>query len=715
MSPQENKEIKFGWFGGVFTPSVLTIIGVVLFLRTGWLVGNSGLLGALIIIGIAHTVTIATGLSISSISTNIRIGAGGVYSIIARSLGLEIGGAIGIPLYLSQSISVAFYIAGFTEAWISLFPSHEPLRTVIALVTWFILTVISYIGAHWALRFQYLIMAAIAVSLISFFGGNYPVTEAPDLWGRFEAPSSFWVTFAIFFPAVTGIMSGVSMSGDLKNPKTALPLGTMLAILVGLVIYVGAAFAYAYKGTSGELVAESDIMVRTSLLGWTFYAGVFAATLSSALGTLVAAPRTLYALGEHGVVPLSGYFARSSATGQPRNAVLFTGIVSFGFVIAGTLDTIAQLLTMFFLITYGMVNLVTFIEQGTGIVSFRPSFRIPLFVPLYGAVACIVIMFIINPLAGLLSVMVVAGIYVALIRIGLRAKWGDVRSGLFSTIAAWAARQAVHLPRYDKSWTPDLLIPIEEPEESTILVNFARDICHPGGSVIAFSVTNEDHHKKLVELDKILEPIRKDKLFFISSVVEGVDFVEKAKTIIQLLRETFFRPNVLLITLSDSDEKDAKIHEMVEAAIDEHMGLAILKLHPKTSLGNRRVINLFLRDRSPNKNLAILLALQLKRNWGAFSLNTKINLVSLAGDEHDYSTQTEFFNRLIEEARMPLSTEVNPIFGKFPDDLDKIPECDLAIFGLAEKVTTEQIREIYRKCGVSCLFIRDSGFESAFA
>jgi hypothetical protein len=557
---------------------------------------------------------------------------------------------------------------------------------------------------------QYFIMAAIFASLVSFFLGRSPEPVSPQLWGGFPE-AGFWTAFAIFFPAVTGIMAGVSMSGDLRDARRAIPWGTMLAIAVGLVAYVSVAVAISFKAESETLLGNSAIMVDTSLLGWTFYMGVFAATLSSALGSLVAAPRVLCALGEHGVIPYSRFLGTTSITGQPRNAVIVTGAISLAFILGGTLDSIAQLLTMFFLITYGMVNLVTFIEEVTGIVSFRPSFRVPVFVPLYGALICPFIMILISPIAGVAAIVIIGGIYYALMRAGLKARWGDVRSGLLSTIAGWAARQAVHLPRHEKSWTPDLLLPLEEPKASKLVVELARDIAFPGGSVIAFSVTNQDHRKKLVELDKALEPIRRERMFFVSSVVEGEDFVEKARTIIQLLREVFFRPNVLLFTLSDNPGKDRKIHEIIDSAVEENMGLAILKLHAKLGLGNRKMVNLILRDRSPNKNLAILLALQLHRNWDG----ARINLISLAEDERDERIQTAFFERLVEEARLPYGTSIDVIHGRFPEDLDKMPDCDIAILGLGERISTEDIRRVQSLSGVSCLFIRDSGYESAYA
>ncbi|HEX9745747.1 MAG TPA: hypothetical protein VGB30_09995 [bacterium] len=335
---------------------------------------------------------------------------------------------------------------------------------------------------------------------------------------------------------------------------------------------------------------------------------------------------------------------------------------------------------MFFLITYGMVNMVTFIEQVIGIVSFRPAFRIPAFVSLYGAVSCLAIMLLISPIARILAILLTSLIYFLLIRAGLVAKWGDVRSGLLSSIAGWAARQAVHLPRHEKSWKPDLLLPLEDPKNSTDIINFTRDICFPGGNVIAFSVSSGERVKKLAQLDDALKPIKKEQMFFISSVVEGDDFVHETRTIIQMMHETFFRPNVLLITLSDNPGKDEKIHQIIDDAIEEKMGTAIL------------------------------LALQLYRNWEGATLN----LVALARDDDEARRTTEFFEVLKEDARLPVKTAVNVVQGEFPGALANMPECDIAIFGLGDTLSPEQIRRIQNTTQVTCLFIRDSGYESAF-
>ncbi|MBN1561647.1 Na-K-Cl cotransporter, partial [candidate division KSB1 bacterium] len=225
---------KFGTFAGVFTPDVLTILGVIMYLRLGWVVGNAGFLGAVAIILLAKSVTIFTGLSMSSITTNIRIGAGGAYSIISKSLGLEAGGSIGIPLYVAQTLSAALYIIGFTESWLRVFPQH-PYLLVATIVALFILA-ITYINASFAIKIQYLIMTIMAFSLLSFYLS--PAKPVPDfvMLGDFQ-DAGFWIVFAIFFPAVTGIMAGANMSGDLKDPRRSIPIGTLSSILVTMVIY----------------------------------------------------------------------------------------------------------------------------------------------------------------------------------------------------------------------------------------------------------------------------------------------------------------------------------------------------------------------------------------------------------------------------------------------------------------------------------------------
>ena len=187
----EKTNKKFGMFAGVFTPTVLTILGAIMYLRTGWVVGNAGLGGAIAIILLAHVITVSTGLAVSSGVTNTRVGAGGAFAIISQSLGLEVGGSIGVPLFLAQGISIALYVLAFTESWLRIFPAHP--EALVAILTFLSVFLIVYISAKFASRTQFIILVIVGFSLFSVALASFPVmgqtglTETPVFWGGFHA------------------------------------------------------------------------------------------------------------------------------------------------------------------------------------------------------------------------------------------------------------------------------------------------------------------------------------------------------------------------------------------------------------------------------------------------------------------------------------------------------------------------------------------------
>lgn len=265
-TPQDAQadKTKFGTFGGVFAPNLLTILGVILFLRTGWVVGNAGLRDALIILCIANAITLLTALSLSAIATNLKVGGGGAYFLISRNLGLEIGGAIGVPLFLAQAISVAFYIVGFTESLQFLWPALD--ARMISSCVLAALFVVAWIGADLAIKAQYLIMAALAFSLVSFFlGFELKPDWQANIQPAFLEGQNFWSVFAIFFPAVTGIVAGVSMSGDLRDPAKSIPRGTLGAVAVCFVVYAAQMCWLAMGADRTALLTDSLVMKRIAV------------------------------------------------------------------------------------------------------------------------------------------------------------------------------------------------------------------------------------------------------------------------------------------------------------------------------------------------------------------------------------------------------------------------------------------------------------------
>jgi len=732
----ENNAKRFGTFEGVFTPTILTIIGVIMYLRLGWIVGNAGFGGALLIILLAKVVTITTGLAISSMTTNIRIGAGGSYALISRSLGAEVGSSIGIPLYLSLTLGAAMYIIGFTEAWVSIFPSHD-IR-IVSTVILICLFVISMISAKVAKKVQYIIMAIITASLVSFFLGKMDGKQEIIMWGTFSKVP-FWVIFSIFFPAVTGIEAGAAMSGDLKNPRKSLPIGILSAIFISMVIYIAVAFWLDSLSTPEALVQNYTIMFELSRWRILIIAGVLGATLSSALGSIVGGPRTLLALGQDRVLPFSKFFAKLSKNSEPRNAIIFTGIMIEICLLSADLNTIAPLLTMFFLITYGVINFAVFIEKFIGIPSFRPSFKIPLIVPLIGSIWCLCIMFLINPAFAGVAMILIVIVYLIQVKRRLRTPWGDVRSGLFNTIAEWAAKTSAHLPRHAKTWKPNLMIPIEEPKSWVYLMDFVRDIVFPKGTLRLFSVKilKEGVEQKIslirnvlfkkdenINRDKIEEseeeldnqlkelyaPVEKEGIFTAAAVIESHNFLDGISITTQVMRGMFFPPNTIFLTLSADRTKDKRLEEMIAISVREKLGIIILSLHPKAGFGKKEKINVWVHLGSPNRDLAILVAMQLTQNWDGY-----LRLISVANEEEDPDMIELALNKMIDRARLPSLTEIHVFKGNFSETIDKAPTADINIFGTPRDLKCDTLHEISKITYSSCLFVKDSGEESIFA
>jgi len=727
---------RFGTFEGVFTPTILTIVGVIMYLRLGWVVGNAGFGGALLIILLAKLVTVTTGLSIASLTTNVRIGAGGSYTMISRSLGLEVGGAIGIPLYLSQSLGGALYISGFTEAWVSIFPAHSPhlVSTVVLLA----LLVISLISAKVAMKIQFVIMAIIVGSLISFFMGKGGTETNITLWGNFtKAP--FWVVFAIFFPAVTGIEAGAAMSGDVKDPRKNLPVGILAGIGFSLVIYIAVAFWLDNLAAPEELVSNYTIMMDISRWRLIIIAAIFGATLSSALGSIVGGPRTLMALGQDKVLPFYRVFAQKSKKGEPRYSILFTAIIIEVSLLLGDLNTIAPLLTMFFLITYGTLNIAVSIEKGIGIPSFRPTFKIPIIVPIVGGLWSFAVMFLINPVFASIAIILILMFYVVQVKRGLRAPWGDVRSGLFNAIAEWGAKTSARMPRHAKTWKPNLMIPIEDPKSWGHLMEFIGDVVFPKGTLRLFSIkiveqgvqnkisdlavrlfkreisyqpsqieqSVDDLEKELSELSN---PIKEKGIFTANTVIECQHFIEGISIITQIMRGMFFPPNIIFLTMSTDPQKDKRLEEIIAIAIREKLGICVLLHHPKGAFGKNKEINVWLRFGSPNKDLAILTALQLQRNW-----NGHIRLLTAVKSKDEKRKATIILNRIAEWARIPSKSEISVIIGDFKEILQKAPPADLNVFGVSDDFNCNSMRELSTLSEISCIFVKDSGEESILA
>ena len=462
----------------VFLTSICAILGAIMFLRFGYAVGNLGLTGVIVLVIIGHLITIPTGLAISEIATNLKVGGGGEYFIISRSFGVRIGASIGILLFLAQAVSVAFYIIGFTEGmgpiipWIeenilSLLPgnpSFDPRMIGIPLAIG-LFAIILYKGANIGLKILWGVFGVLIVSLIVFFISP-PLAGANNvgLSDKVIGGDSFTTVFAICFPAFTGMTAGVGLSGDLKKPGKSIPLGIITATIIGFGIYLAIVTKLYFSASVDDLATDYLIMYRIAIFGPIVLLGIMAATLSSALGFSLIAPRTAQAMGEDEVLPGkrgNNFFRKGVGdVNDPRNGTFIVGIIVIFIIFLGSLNAVAQIITMFFLIIYGSICLISFLEHFAGNPAYRPTFRTKWYLSLMGAILCFAMMFMLSATYATVAVIIMIVLY---LQLGISHKDSQSIAVIFQGVMFQVSRrikitlQKSH-SRLDKfNWRPSII------------------------------------------------------------------------------------------------------------------------------------------------------------------------------------------------------------------------------------------------------------------
>jgi amino acid transporter len=547
---------RFGTFGGVFTPCVLTILGVIMFLRFGFVVGQAGVWAALLIVLASKVITLLTTLSLSAIATNTRVEGGGAYFLISRSLGPEFGGAIGILFFAAQALSVAMYVIGFSEALVAYLPAgSSPI--IVASITNLMVCLCVGIGASWAIKIQFFILATVILSLLSFYVGAWQSFDASLLAANsgtgFTAGESFWTMFALFFPAVTGIMAGANMSGDLEDPARSIPRGTLAAVLVTGLIYASQAFLLGGSRDRDALIDDTLIMSDIALLPALIAAGIFAATISSAIGSMMGAPRILQSLARDRLFrPLVKLGAGSGPAGEPRRAIVVTFLISQAAILLADLNSIAPLITMAFLATYGLLNLATFYEAITKNPSYRPRFRFCHWTTsLAGTVGCALVMLLIDWRWALVATGMVTALHWYLSRAELTANWGDVGSGLLFERTRQNLLKLEDELYHPKNWRPFVLALSGTGFSRPHLVVFGSWLTSETGILTLGQVISgdlDDHGKRRGSQEKILHAMIKERsLSAFPAVVVAADYTAGIEALVQCQGLGRLRPNTILL------------------------------------------------------------------------------------------------------------------------------------------------------------------------
>jgi hypothetical protein len=516
-------------------------------------------------------------------------------------------------------------------------------------------------------------------------------------------------------------MAGANMSGELKDPRRSIPLGTMAAVGLSLLVYLALAYWLMRVASVEELTSNYTIMIDRAFWGPAVLGGLLAATFSSALASFVGAPRILEALGAHNIVPLSGWLAKRSKRGEPRNAMLLTAAIVLAAIMLRELNAIAPLITMIFLLTYATINLVVTIEQSLRLISFRPLLHVPKIVSSAGLVGCLFAMFIINATFSLVAIALVGGLYFVLLRRRLTAPGGDVRSGLFTALAEWAAKQVkLFQGTSERAWKPNILLPIEDPDRLRGAFELVQDLASPMGSVKLLGIAPQ---AKLADLQERLidtqQALMDEGIFTTSTVMESDRFPDDVRIGMQALAGSFFRPNLLFLELPKGKQTHDALQRVIREAKNQRMGVSLLVRHDTAGLGRRRRINLWIPDRGPewkvemefhDLDLAMLLAYRLMESWDA-----KLTVIAALERKEHKERAERFLARLVDLARLPADTSAHVADGSFGRHASNAPDADLNVFPLPEELDEDLLWHLRDATGSSCLFTQDSGDESALA
>lgn len=686
IPPEPEKGL--GTFGGVYTPSLLTILGVIMYLRFGWVVGNVGLLGTLMIVTLSTAITFITSLSICAIATDRVVRAGGAYFMISRSLGIETGGAVGIPLYFAQAISVALYTIGFAESLTLTFPDLNQKWT--AIVTTILVAILAIVSAQIAIKAQYFIMAAIALSLICLvFGHSVDPNTQIELWGAKPQNSEpFWTVFAVFFPAVTGIMAGVNMSGDLRSPSRSIPIGTLAAVGTGYIIYMALPVILAMRADALTLIENPLIMEKMSLWGPSVLLGVWGATLSSAIGSILGAPRVLQALARDGILPrwLKFLGTGSGSQDEPRIATVVTlGLVLIA-VALGDLNLIAPILSMFFLTTYLVLNVAAGIETFLRSPSFRPSFRVHWSISLLGAIGCLWVMFLLNAIATFMAAIIVLGVYIWLERRELESAWGDVRQGIWMALVRTGITRLEYTPD-TKNWRPHILVFSGAPTHRWHLVEFAANLTHKRSLFTVASVipSGSRNPAKQLEMEAtIREYLEKRGVQGLARLISAPDPFIGAERLVEAYGIGPLVPNTILLGDSEESTRRGSYCQMIANLHQARRNVVILRDVEERGFGRRQQIDLWWGGLQANGGLMLILAYLLRTSleWRGAEINLKLVVANAAAAK---ATRTNLED-LTQQLRIGARSQVLEAKGRpFPEILRRSSQsADLVFLGMAK-------------------------------
>ncbi|XP_058667731.1 solute carrier family 12 member 1 isoform X2 [Ammospiza nelsoni] len=648
---EENKTgfVKFGWVKGVLVRCMLNIWGVMLFIRLSWIVGQAGIGLGVIIILLATMVTSITGLSTSAIATNGFVRGGGAYYLISRSLGPEFGGSIGLIFAFANAVAVAMYVVGFAETVVELLKESDTLMVdesndirIIGTITVVCLLGISVAGMEWEAKAQVILLIVLLVAIVNFFIGtviptntekkargffNYQASIFAENFGPdFRSGEGFFSVFAIFFPAATGILAGANISGDLKDPQSAIPQGTMLAILITAIVYIAVAICAAscvVRDATGNvndtivpgmscngssacglgydfsrcasqpcdygLMNNFQVMSMVSGFGPLITAGIFSATLSSALASLVSAPKVFQALCKDNVYKGLEFFAKGyGKNNEPIRGYVLTFAIAMAFILIAELNTIAPIISNFFLASYALINFSCFHASYAKSPGWRPAFRYyNMWVSLFGALLCCGVMFVINWWAALITYAIELFLYIYVTYKKPEVNWGSSTQALYFVNALDSALALTTVEDHVKNFRPQCLALTGAPMVRPALLDITHAFTKNNGLCICCEVYTGPRKLCVKEMNSGMEKkqawLTKNKRKAFYAAVAADSFRDGVKSLLQASGLGRMKPNTLVIGFK-KDWRSAPATQVenyvgiIHDAFDFELGVIIIRI-----------------------------------------------------------------------------------------------------------------------------------------
>ncbi len=679
---------KFGTFGGVFVPSILTILGVILYLRLPQIVGEAGLWYTLGIIIVAHIISVTTGLSISSMATDKKVEAGGPYYIISRSLGLPIGGTLGLALFVGLSFSISLYLIGFSESFLPYlgFSANIQNIRITGTLALLILTGITFISTSLAIKAQFFILAAILLSLISIFFGHHELSPETPLFVSAEGGASLMVLFGIFFPAVTGFSAGVSMSGDLEDPKKSIPKGTIAAIVTGFLVYVVLTVFFAVTINREALINDPQILLNTSWMPELVLAGIWGATLSSALGSILGAPRIMQAISIDRIS--AKFFAKGyGPSKEPRNAVMLAFLIAEVGILIGELNIIARIVSIFFITTYGFLNISAAFEKWTS-TDYRPDFKVSGWISLMGALACLFVMIQLDLLALLGAVLILGLIYFFLKRRELTLDSGDAWSGVWASLVKTGLTNLMKDRLHQRNWRPNVIMFSGNPNNRLHMTEIGKAIVGKLGILSAFELVKSDD-RIMAKTESNLER-GKDAIGYFRQKLHCRDIYSGMDQIARVYGFSGVEPNTILMGWSKSPTSEDRFLDLIESFATQNFNTLFLDYDHERGYGEGNTIDIWWSGTGRNLSLAFGLVRSITSSilWKS----AKVRLLIINPNEEE--AESVYKNTVAILDRYRLNAEVKLINNQSMQQTDdqiiinESKKTDLVLLG----VTDQQFR-----------------------